>query len=151
MLQKIKFIYFSVLSIFVGMSVTFKNMFVRTVTLQYPREKQPMKEKFRGMVDLIPKDCVICYQCIKICPTAALDLAHKQVIVEEKKVKEITKFTFNAELCCFCGFCDEICPTDAIFLNKMYEVSVYSHDDLLNINLMDDNKYKHLGQTPESK
>ena len=128
------------------MSVTLKNMFARSVTLQYPKEKQPMKDNFRGMVDLIPKDCVICYQCIKICPTAALDLAHKQVAVEEKKAKEITKFTYNAELCCFCGFCDEICPTDAIFMNKMYEVAVHSHDDLVNINLMDDNKYKHIDQ-----
>ncbi len=145
MFQKIKYLYFSILSIFIGMRVTFRNIFVKRVTLNYPLEKQPMKERFRGMVDLVPKDCVICYQCIKICPVAALDLGHKQdTAADGKKVKEITKFTFNAELCCYCGFCEEICPTDAIYLNKMYEVSVYSHDDLVKIDLMDDNKYKHI-------
>ena len=91
------------LSIFKGFNVTLKNMFKKPVTLNYPNKKQPMKERFRGMVDLYPEDCVICYQCIRICPTAALDLAH---LVKEDKKKEITKFTFNAELCCFCGLCD---------------------------------------------
>ena len=144
MIRQIKNFYLSVLSLLIGMKVTMKNLFSPAVTLQYPSEKQPMKYNFRGMVDLIPKDCVICYQCIKICPTAALELAHKQTVVENKKDNVITKFTFNAELCCFCGLCEEICPTDAIYLNKMYEVSTFGHDELLNIDLMDPKKYKHL-------
>src|SRR3989344_2728396 len=144
MFQKIKIIYLSILSILIGMKVTLKNLFARRVTLNYPSEKQPMTSNFRGMVDLIPEACVICYQCIKICPVAALDLAHKQTVVEDKKKNEITKFVYNAELCCFCGLCDEICPTDAIFMNKMYEVSAYSHNQIVNIDLMEPEKYKHL-------
>ena len=146
MFQRIKFIFLSFVSILIGMKVTLKNLFAPSVTLQYPQEKQPMKENFRGMVDLIPKDCVVCYQCIKICPVAALDLAHKQTLTPDNKKKlDITKFTFNGELCCFCGLCEEICPTDAIYLNKMYEVSSFSHDAINNIDLMDEQKYKHLG------
>ncbi len=144
MFQKIKFLFLSIKSILIGMRVTIKNYFAKSVTLNYPVVKQPMKKNFRGMVDLIPPDCVICYQCIKICPVAALDLGHKNVVVGEKKEKEITKFTFNGELCCYCGLCEEICPTDAIFLNQMYEVSTYAHDDMLNIDLMDADKYKHI-------
>ncbi len=138
----IKKFFIAFYSILKGFKVTFKNMFKKPVTLDYPRKKQPMKERFRGMVDLYPEDCVICYQCIKICPTAALDLAHK---VKEDKKKEITLFDFNAELCCFCGLCEEICPTDAIFLNKMYEVSYYDHKDMLKIDLMNNDKYKQVG------
>jgi len=155
MFQKIKFFYLSIISILIGMRVTLKNMFVPRITLNYPIKKQSMKKKHRGMVDLIPPDCVICYQCIKICPVAALDLAHKQeVAADGKKVKEITKFTFNGELCCFCGLCEEICPTDAIYLSQMYEVSVFSHEDVLNIDLMDPKKYAHIDSaysTPEKK
>ncbi|GEM_PF-1057698 len=148
MFQKIKFVVLSVVSILIGMRVTLKNLFARRVTLNYPLEKQPMKKNFRGMVDLIVKNCVICYQCIKICPVAALDLKHKQeTSADGKKVKEITKFTYNGELCCFCGLCEEICPTEAMYLNQMYEVSVYSHEDILNINLMDPVKYKHIDPT----
>ena len=126
------------------MKVTIRNFFAPTVTLEYPLKKQPMTANFRGMVDLKPQACVICYQCIKICPTAALYLFHKQTVVSDKKKNEITKFTYNAELCCFCGLCDEICPTDAIFMNKMYEVSAFSHEQILNIDLMKEDKYKHL-------
>ena len=144
MFRQIKYIVLGFISLLIGMKVTLKNLFAPAVTLEYPIKKQPMKENFRGMVDLIPPDCVICYQCIKICPTAALDLGHKQLVVEEKKKNEITKFTFNAELCCFCGLCEEICPTDAIYLNQMYEVSTFKHEDLLKIDLMDPQKYGHI-------
>lgn len=140
MFKYIKNIFTGFYSIIKGFMVTFKNLLRRPVTLQYPAQKQPMKERFRGMVDLYPQKCVICYQCIKICPTAALDLAHN--LKEDKKTKEITKFTFNTELCCFCGLCEEICPTDAIFLNHMYEVAYFQHEDFNNIDLMNPDKYK---------
>lgn len=146
MFQWIKYIFLSVISLLIGMKVTIKNLFAPAVTLQYPLQKKPMTKNFRGMVDLIPPDCVVCYQCIKICPVAALDLQHVQTKTDDGKKKlEITKFTFNGELCCFCGLCDEICPTDAIYMNKMYEVSAFSHEEVKNINLMDPGKYKHFG------
>lgn len=154
MLRKIKVIYLNILSILIGMKVTLKNLFAPSVTLEYPLKKQPMKENFRGMVDLIPEDCVVCYQCIKICPVAALDLGHKQTTTADNKKKlEITKFTFNGELCCFCGLCEEICPTDAIYLNKMYEVAAFTHEEINNIDLMDPEKYKNLpgGELPKQK
>lgn len=135
----------------IGMKVTIKNFFAPAVTLEYPRKKQAMKPNFRGMVDLIPEACVICYQCIKICPTSALFLSHKQIVVEEKKKNEITKFTYNAELCCFCGLCDEICPTDAMFMNKMYEVSAISHEEIRDIDLMAPEKYKELSNEYDLK
>lgn len=142
--RKIKNLYLGCLSILIGMKVTMKNFFAPSVTLEYPSKKRPMTANYRGMVDLKPEACVICYQCIKICPVAALDLTHKQTVADGKKKNEITKFTYNAELCCFCGLCDEICPTDAIFMNKMYEVSTFSHDEILDIDLMTVDKYKRL-------
>ena len=145
MFQRMKFIFLSFVSILIGMKVTLKNLFAPTVTLQYPKEKKPMAKNFRGMVDLVPENCVVCYQCIKICPVAALDLTHTQAVTADNKKKlNITKFTFNGELCCFCGLCEEICPTEAIYLNKMYEVSAFSHEEINNINLMDAAKYKQL-------
>ena len=142
--RKIKLLWLGALSLLIGMKVTMKNFFAKSVTLEYPSKKQPMTANYRGMVDLKPEACVVCYQCIKICPVAALYLSHTQTVVESKKKLEIAKFTYNAELCCFCGLCDEICPTDAMFMNKMYEVSAYSHNQLVNIDLMKTDKYKHL-------
>lgn len=142
--RKIKVLYLGSVSLLIGMKVTIRNYFAPAVTLNYPLRKGTMTANYRGMVDLKPEACVICYQCIKICPAAAIDLAHKQVVVQDKKKNGITKFTYNAELCCFCGLCDEICPTDAIFMNKLYEVSAFSHDPILNIDLMKADKYEHL-------
>src|SRR3989338_2648039 len=148
MFQRIKFIVLSFVSILIGMKVTLKNLFSPAITLQYPQKKQAMYKNFRGMVDLVPENCVICYQCIKICQVAALDLTHKQTLTPDNKKKlEITKFTFNGELCCFCGLCEEICPTDAIYLNKMSQVWAYPHSDFNNIGLMDPQKYKQFGYT----
>ena len=144
MFRPIKNLFLSFLSLLIGMKVTLKNLlFVPSITYQYPKEKRPMTKNFRGMVDLVPPDCVVCYQCIKICPVAALDLTHKQTVTADNKKKlDITKFTFNGELCCFCGLCEEICPTDAIYLNNLYEVSASSHSEMNNIDLMDPKKYK---------
>ncbi len=152
MWQKIKFFFLSIVSLAIGMKVTLMSAFRPPVTLHYPYKKQPMKKNFRGMVDLRPPDCVICYQCIKICPTAALELAHKQETnAEGKKVKEITKFDYNAELCCFCGLCDEICPTDAIYMNQLYEVAALSHDEILKIDLLKEDKYKSFEEQQHNK
>jgi NADH-quinone oxidoreductase subunit I len=146
MFRPIKNLFLSFLSLLIGMKVTIKSFFSPSITYQYPQEKRPMPKNWRGMVDLEPPACVVCYQCIKICPVAALDLTHKQTVTPDNKKKlDITKFTFNGELCCYCGLCEEICPTDAIFLNKLYEVSASSHDEMNNIDLMDPNKYKHFG------
>ncbi len=142
--RKVKVLYLGCISLLIGMKVTIKNYFAPAVTLNYPFKKKAMTANYRGMVDLKPDACVICYQCIKICPSAAIDLAHRQMMVQDKKKNVITKFTYNAELCCFCGLCDEICPTDAIFMNKLYEVSAFSHGPILNIDLMGLDKYAHL-------
>jgi NADH-quinone oxidoreductase subunit I len=142
LVTNIKRIFTGAYSICQGFRVTFKNMFKKQVTLNYPVVKKPMTDRFRGMVDLHPDKCVICYQCTKICPTAALELEHQ--VLEDNKTKKIVKFVFNGELCCFCGLCQEVCPTNAIFLNKMYEVSYFAHKDLLVINLMVNDKYKHV-------
>lgn len=144
MLKRVKIIFTAIYSILKGLHVTFKNMLRKPVTLDYPYKKRPMTKSFRGLVDLVPEKCVICYQCVRVCPTAALDLAHD---VDKDRKKTIIKFTFNAELCCYCGLCEEICPTKAMFLNKMYEVSYDRHEDMMEVDLMSAKKYEQIKGT----
>lgn len=125
------------ISILKGMAVTFKNLMSVAVTLQYPKQKQPMCKRFRGLVDLDPKKCIVCLQCVKICPTACLTIAHSQA--PEKK-KALEAFKFNMEICCFCGLCEQVCPTSAIYMNKIYEIATDDHEKLY-INLLDPKKY----------
>lgn len=124
------------ISLLKGLFITLKYCLRPAVTLQYPTEKQPMVEKYRGLVDLIPEKCIKCYQCVKICPTACLAITHKEV--EKKKVLET--FKYNMEQCSFCGLCQQVCPTSAIIMNKIYEISVYDRKKF-NIDLLNREKY----------
>lgn len=125
-----------IFSILKGLRVTLKNLFRRAVTLQYPSQKDQMKERYRGLVDLRKDKCIVCLQCMKICPTACLKITHEQQ--ENKKV--LTSFDYNMELCCFCGLCEQVCPTLAVYLNKIYEIAVFSRQKLY-INLLNPDKY----------
>ena len=131
-----------------GLTVTLTNAFRKSVTLEYPLDKPVMPERFRGLVDLVPEKCIACSQCVKICPTAALELV-SEVNPETKKRTPCT-FVFNSELCCYCGLCGEVCPTSAIFLNKCYEASYYKHADMNAVNLLVKDKYNQL-ISPKSK
>jgi len=123
-------------SLIKGLVVTLKYFFRPTVTLQYPTEKQPMNDRFRGLVGLHPEKCIVCYQCVKICPTACLAITNKQ----EDKKKTLETFKYNMELCCFCGFCQQVCPTGAITMTNIYEISVFDRKKF-DINLLNVEKY----------
>lgn len=125
------------LSLIKGLMVTFKNIFCPKITLQYPRQRVAMAERFRGLVDLRPDKCITCSQCIRICPTGCLSLTSK---LSGEKKKSLESFKYNMELCCFCGLCDQVCPTSAIYLNKIYEVTSFNHQDLY-IDLLNPEKY----------
>jgi NADH-quinone oxidoreductase subunit I len=124
-------------SLIKGLAVTLKYCFKPAVTLQYPTEKQPMTERYRGLVGLRPEKCIICLQCVRICPTGCLAITHKQ---QEDKKKTLETFKYNMELCCFCGLCAQVCPTTAIIMTDIYEIAVYDRKKL-DINLLDARKY----------
>jgi NADH-quinone oxidoreductase subunit I len=120
-----------------GLVVTFKNMVSPAITLQYPTQKMQMTPRFRGLVDLNTAKCIICYQCVKICPTDCIAITHEDLPESKKRLKA---FEYNMEHCCFCGLCAQVCPAAAIYMNKIYEIATYSRRDLL-VNLLDADKY----------
>ncbi|MDO8526008.1 MAG: NADH-quinone oxidoreductase subunit I [Candidatus Omnitrophota bacterium] len=124
------------LSLVKGLFITIKYFFGPATTVQYPTQKLPMTERFRGLVDLRREKCITCYQCVKICPTACLAITHSQA----DKKKPLETFKYNMELCCFCGLCQQVCPTSAIYMNKIYEISVYDRKKL-HINLLNPERY----------
>jgi NADH-quinone oxidoreductase subunit I len=136
MIKRAKNLGIAILSLVKGLAVTLKYVFKPAVTLQYPTQKQPMTDRFRGLVGLRPEKCIVCCQCAKICPTACLAITSKQ----EDKKKTLETFRYNMELCCFCGLCAQVCPTSAIIMTDIYEIGVYDRKKL-DINLLDAKKY----------
>ncbi len=63
-----------------GMAVTFRNFFTPKVTRQYPEERPPIPDRWRGRLDLIydpfgEHKCEVCFQCAQVCPVEAIDMS----------------------------------------------------------------------------
>ena len=99
------------------------------VTMQYPEEKWPMPEGYRGAPTLVRDEdgrekCVSCQLCEFVCPPKAIRITPGEITDGryanvEKAPKE---FVIDMTRCIYCGFCEEACPEEAIFLNKDYNI-----------------------------
>ena len=72
------------LEILVGMAATLKHLFVRSVTIQYPREKRELPNGYRGFIALLRYDdgtdkCVGCDLCTAACPSRVITVISAEV------------------------------------------------------------------------
>ena len=130
-----------------GMSITFKHMFKKRPTIDYPEKTRPFSPVFRGL-HVLNRDeegrerCTACGLCAVACPAEAITMeaAERQPGEEHlyKEEKYAAKYEINMLRCIFCGFCEEACPKDAIYLSETFAPSnfhrkgfIYGKDDLL--------------------
>jgi len=116
-----------------GFVVTFKHMFKKPVTLDYPKEKKPMMPRYRGLHYLERYDdgterCVCCGLCAAACPADAIYMEPEETENGERRAKV---YEINLLRCIFCGFCEEACPEEAIFLGQVYEFSNYDRNSFI--------------------
>ena len=87
-------------------------------TIEYPDERKPLPEGYRGMHRLVPRidgrpRCVACYMCATACPAQCI-----YIEAGEYETEAIEKYPVRFEIdelrCIVCGFCVEACPKDAI-------------------------------------
>ncbi len=121
--------------IFRGMWVTFKHLFRRKFTMQYPEKRWTFPEGFRGVPALVKDDngrtkCVACYMCQFVCPPRAIAITAGE-LGEGNVEKYPEQFEINMLRCIYCGLCEEVCPEQAIFLMKDYEVAGTKRSDLI--------------------
>ena len=57
-----------------GLGVTLRYMFERKVTIQYPKEKATMSDRFRGMLTFHIDECIACDMCVRACPSDCISL-----------------------------------------------------------------------------
>ena len=108
-----------------GLGLTFRHMFEKSVTQQYPHTKPRLPDGYRGIMSLLRYDdgterCVGCALCEIACPSGVI-----KVVSAEEPGRPLNRFaetyTFDVTRCVFCGFCVDACPVDALAMTKEYE------------------------------
>ncbi len=125
-----------------GLKTTFGTMLKKSVTLQYPDERPPIPDRYRGVPTLVKdpngrEKCVSCQLCEFVCPPKAIRITPGEIDPEadearahvEKAPKE---FEINMLRCIYCGLCEEVCPEEAIFLQDEFSLSGYSREEMVN-------------------
>ncbi len=136
-----------------GLIVTFKHLFKKPVTIDYPRKKKPMSPRYRGRHYLERYDdgterCVCCGLCAAACPSDCIYMEPEETENGERMAKV---YEINLIRCIFCGFCEEACPEEAIFLGQEYEFSsgdldsfIWTKDQMLVPHPRKDNPFKRI-------
>ena len=106
-----------------GLRLTFKNLFVRKVTLNYPEEKTPKSNRFRGLHALRrypngEERCIACKLCEAVCPALAITIDAEE---RDDGTRRTTKYEIDLFKCIYCGFCEESCPVDSIVETRNFE------------------------------
>jgi NADH-quinone oxidoreductase subunit I len=106
-----------------GLGVTWRNLFVKKFTIQYPEEKTPQSPRFRGLHALRrypngEERCIACKLCEAVCPAAAITIESD---VASDGTRRTTRYDIDLFKCVYCGFCEEACPVDAIVETRVFE------------------------------
>ncbi|BCL61154.1 NADH-quinone oxidoreductase subunit I [Desulfomarina profundi] len=127
-------IYNGLISLFIGMGITFKEFFKPTVTVEYPYETLTMTERYRGHIELIANEegkanCIVCGMCQRACPSGCITLTGKKPEGEKKKV--LTSYILDFTRCSLCGSCVESCNFNAIEYSKEYNLASTRREDFI--------------------
>ncbi len=141
MIQYIKNIWAGISSSLIGMKITWMHLFVKKVTIQYPKKRFPVPLNARNRLFMEMDKCTGCTSCARACPVNCIDIETIRVVPEDPQQETlkgglrrklwVPVFEIDFAKCCYCGLCTEACPTDAINHTVEYEYSVYDVQDLL--------------------
>ncbi len=106
-----------------GLGVTGGHMFSRKITVQYPEEKTPQSNRFRGLHALRrypngEERCIACKLCEAVCPALAITIESE---VREDGTRRTTRYDIDLFKCIYCGFCEESCPVDSSVETRVFE------------------------------
>ena len=122
-----------------GFSVTFRTMFRKTTTENFPEVPPSVQPRYRG-IHVLQRDengfekCVGCFLCAAACPAnciyiEAAENTESQRISAGERYEKVYNIDYSR--CIFCGYCVEACPTDAITHGHGFEAASYNISTLI--------------------
>ena len=126
-------------SLLTGLSVTWKELWTKKVTRQYPENRDTLviSERFRGEL-IMPHDennehaCTSCGICQMNCPNGTIQVISKMIETEDgKKKKILDKHIFDLGMCTFCNLCVITCPSDAIVFTNHFENAAFTRKNMV--------------------
>lgn len=129
-----------IVTVLIGMKVTWRHLFTRAVTIQYPDVKMKLPERARNRLYVNMDDCIGCDQCAMACPVDCItietikstpDVDLGLTSVGTKKRLYVPRFDIDIAKCCYCGLCVYPCPTECIKMTDVYEFSEYERGSLI--------------------
>ncbi|MGO9512319.1 MAG: NADH-quinone oxidoreductase subunit NuoI [Steroidobacteraceae bacterium] len=131
-----------------GLAVTWKEMFRRKITVNYPEEKTPQSARFRGLHALRrypngEERCIACKLCEAVCPALAITIESD---VSNDGTRRTTRYDIDLFKCIYCGFCEEACPVDAIVETRLLEYHMENRGE----NIMSKDKLLGIGERYEA-
>lgn len=135
-----KDIWDSFYTIGIGMGVTFRHLFTKSVTIQYPDVKLELTDRARNRLYVNMDDCIGCDQCSKACPVNCITIETVKVVPPDDlgvtstgnpKRLWVTKFDIDIAKCCYCALCVYPCPTECIKMTDVYEFSEFDRHNLV--------------------
>jgi NADH-quinone oxidoreductase subunit I len=126
--------------IFIGMALTFKNLWRSLVlrkhsTIEFPEKHRNVSGRYRGVhlltvrEDDTPK-CVACFMCATVCPAECIYIESGER-PEETIEKYPTRFEIDLLRCVYCGFCVDACPEEAIFMSRENDLVGTTREELI--------------------
>jgi NADH-quinone oxidoreductase subunit I len=127
--EYVRNIWDSVKTTLAGMRITGKYLLQKPITVQYPDERLPIPDRFRGIHYLEQEKCIECLACARACPIDCIEME----AVRHGKELEWISFTLDYQKCMFCELCVYPCPKDCIHMGTEYafvsfDRSEFKHD-----------------------
>ena len=111
----------------VGMKITGKYLLQKPITVQYPDERLPIPNRYRGIHYLEQEKCIDCLACARACP---IDCIEMDAIRHGKELEWIS-FTLDYQKCMFCELCVYPCPKDCIHMGTEYAFVSYDRSEFV--------------------
>lgn len=122
-----------------GFGVTFKTMFRKTFTQEYPAKPKVTAPRFHGRHQLNRwpdglEKCVGCELCAWACPADAIYVEGASNVDGENYSpgeRYGRVYQINYLRCILCGLCIEACPTRALTMTNEFELADFTREKMI--------------------